>query len=235
MATPIGIARRLRDALDLEAVPSIGPARRPGRVWLLNPRRLEIVLAAAAYPGVHLRSASRLLMQPLQTLRFHVRQLEFLRLVERRRIRGRIALFIPGLFPRACESFLVAWEDPTSRTILRFLRERANATIDEAANAVGMSPQSVARHVDRLRSTGAVRSTGTKTPRISPSLRWGHFERLCSEGRAGRLDRILALLRQEDLHPSAQDLGEGRYRIEVDGPRARIRFVLPLDPLARAA
>lgn len=233
MAAPTGIARRLRDALDLETVPIRRESRRPGRAWLLNPRRLEIVLAAAAYPGVHLRSASRLLLQPLPTLRFHVRQLEFQRLLERRRIRSRTALFIPGLYPRSAESFLVAWEDPTSRAVLRALRGQPGTMIDEVAANQGLPSQAAARHINHLRSIGAVRVAGTKFPRVSLSRRWERFERRCTEDRGGRVERMLALLQREDLHPTAQDLGGGRYRFEVDSPRARIRFVLPLDPLAR--
>lgn len=233
MAGPSGIARRLRDALDLEATPIGREARSPGRAWLLNPRRLEIVLAAAAYPGIHLRSASRLLLQPLPSLRFHVRQLGFQRLLESRRLQGRTGLFLPGLYPHAVESFLVAWEDPMSRAILKGLRAESPTTVEAIAKRHGLSARALARHVTRLRSIGAVRSAGTKTPRLSLSRRWEGFERTCREGRSGRLDRLLALLRREDLHPTAEDLGDGRYRIQVDGPRSRIRFVLPLDPIAR--
>src|SRR6266540_6555371 len=140
VAVPTGIARKIRTILDVQDVPMTPPARRGGRSWLLHPRRLEVLLAAAAYPGLHLRSASRLLLQPLPSLRYHVAQLVDHGFVEQRRYAGRTALFAAGMYPRTSERFLVAWEEAIDR---------------------------------------------------------------------------------------------GRARIAVDGPRSRIRFVLPLDPIAR--
>jgi len=185
VASPPRIAAKLRSILDVQDIPIDRPARRSGRAWLLNPRRLEIVLTAAAYPGVHLRSASRLLLQPLPSLRYHVLRLERERFVATRRSGGRTSLFIPGMYPKNFETLLVAWEDRDA------------------------------------------------VPEGTPARMRHAFERLCHDKTAARLETFLGLLRRDDLHPEAEPLDRGRFRVTVDGPRARIRFVLPLDPIAR--
>src|SRR6266545_7095538 len=75
VAVPSGIARKIRTILDVQDVPMTPPARHGGRSWLLHPRRLEVLLAAAAYRGLHLREASRILLQPHPALRYHVERL----------------------------------------------------------------------------------------------------------------------------------------------------------------
>src|SRR6266540_7271637 len=135
VAAPRGIARKIRTILDVQDVPMTPPARRGGRSWLLHPRRLEVLLAAAAYPGLHLRSASRLLLQPLPSLRYHVEQLVEQGFLERRRYGGRTALFASGVYPRTSERFLVAWEDPIERAILVALAGRQRTHVDVIAEA----------------------------------------------------------------------------------------------------
>ncbi len=46
-----------------------------------------------------------------------------------------------------------------------------------------------------------------------------------------RVERFLAILRADDLHPVIESQDGHRARIVVDGRRFRIRFALPLNPL----
>lgn len=232
VVVPSGIGRLLRGVLDVESVPQIVVGHRTGRAILLNPRRLEIVLAGAAYPGLHLRSASRLLLQPLPSLRFHVKALKSHRLLETRTYFSRMALFVPALYPTSVEPFLVAWEDPPLRDILKRLNIESAMTIEAIANEVRATPASVARGADRLRLIGALRLID-RGRKISLSHRWRAFEALCGNERSKRSDRMVSLLAEADLHPTAAEQSDGICRFEVDGPRSRIRFSLPLDPLAR--
>ncbi len=208
------------------------PARRGGRSWLLHPRRLEVLLAAAAYPGLHLRSASRLLLQPLPSLRYHVEQLVEQGFLERRRYGGRTALFASGVYPRTSERFLVAWEDPIERAILVALAGK-RTDVDVVAEAARLPVPSLLGRLRRLAAIGAVRISEGAVRRISLTPEWRAFERDCHARTGARLDRFLNLLERDDLHPTAETLDRGRARITVDGPRSRIRFVLPLDPIAR--
>ena len=80
---------------------------------------------------------------------------------------------------------------------------------------------------------GAVRLSGSAVPRVALTREWRAFERDCHARIAARLDRFLGLLQRDDLHPVAETFDRGRARITVDGPRSRILFVLPLDPIAR--
>ena len=233
MAVPTGNARKIRTILDVQDVPMTPPARRGGRSWLLHPRRLEVLLAAAAYPGLHLRSASRLLLQPLPSLRYHVAQLVDHGFVEQRRYAGRTALFAAGMYPRTSEPFLVAWEEPIDRGILARLASRPATSFAAVAEAARLSVASAEVRLRRLASIGAVRLSRGAVPRVSLTRQWRAFERDCHARTGARLDRFLGLLERDDLHPAAEPLDRGRVRITVDGPRSRIRFVLPLDPIAR--
>ena len=233
MDVPSGIARKIRTILDVQDVLMTPPARRGGRSWLLHPRRLEVLLAAAAYPGLHLRSASRLLLQPLPSLRYHVEKLVDQGFIERRRYGGRTALFASGMYPRTSERFLVAWEDPIDRAILLALGGRRTTRADLVAEAARLALPTVMVRLRRLAAIGAVGFSRDAVPRVSLTKPWRAFERECHARTGARLECFVGLLERDDLHPAAEPLDRGRVRITVDGPRSRIRFVLPLDPIAR--
>lgn len=233
---PSGLAKGLQRALSLESVSLDQPSRRSGASWLLNPRRLEIVLTAAAYPGIHLRSASRLLLSPLPSLRFHVERLAAHNLVRTRRIGNRVLLFLPGQFPPQVEPFLAAWEDPLDRRVLQIVR--ANTGISRSILGRQIVPDAgvLERSIARLRRVGALRVRGSRDHRrFEVTARWLRFESVCAKGIPDRLQSFLSLLDAEDLHPLLEELRTDRARIAVDAPRSRIRFTLPLNPLDRGA
>jgi len=231
MASP-SVALALRRALDVESVSLGRPLRRAGPAWLLNPRRLEIVLAAAAYPGIHLRSASRLLLSPLPSLQFHLRRLEEQRLIKRVRVQDRVHLFIPGMFPPSMEPFLIALQDPIDRSILEAIRARPGTVQSDLLSSAGTSPPDVDRAIRSLVSLRAIRRAGMEpNPRLHVTAAWKAFETRCETGEEQRLRRFLSLLESQSLNPAAQAIEDHRARISVDGPKSRVRFVLPLNPL----
>lgn len=233
VAVPSGLAKGLQRALRLESVQLEQPARRSGASWLLNPRRLEIVLTAAAYPGIHLRSASRLLMSPLPSLRFHVERLAAHRLLRTRRMGNRVLLFLPGQFPPAVEPFLAVWEDPLDRRVLEIVRGHPGIVRPILGRQIVPDSGILERSLSRLRKVGALRVRGARDRRrFEVSAGWRRFEELCQKGAADRLQVFLSLLEAEDLHPSLEELRLDQARISVDAPRSRIRFTLSLDPLA---
>lgn len=232
MTVPSGLARGLQRALSMESVQLEQPSRRAGTSWLLNPRRLEIVLTAAAYPGIHLRSASRLLLSPLPSLRFHVERLAAHDLLRTRRMGNRVLLFLPGQFPPSVEPLLAAWEDPLDRRVLAIVR--AHPGIPRALLGRQIVPDSgiLERSLARLRKVGAIRVRGSRDRRrFEVTAGWRRFESLCQKGAADRLQSFLTLLGGEGLHPLLEELRTDRARISVDAPRSRIRFSLPLNPL----
>ncbi len=234
VAVATGVARGLQRALSLESVKLEQPSRRPGTSWLLNPRRLEIVLTAAAYPGIHLRSASRLLLSPLPSLRFHVERLVAHNLLRTRRMGNRMLLFLPGQYPPSVEPFLAVWEDPLDRRVLQIIRAHPSIARPVLGRQIVPDSGILDRSLARLRKVGAVRVRGTREPRhFEVTTGWRRFEALCNRSTADRLQGFLALLEAEDLHPLLEELRTDRARISVDAPRARIRFTLPLNPLAR--
>lgn len=236
MVLPTGFGRGLQRALGVESVQLDQPTRRAGASWLLNPRRLEIVLAAAAYPGIHLRSASRLLLSPLPTLRFHVDRLGAHGLLRTRRMGNRVLLFLPGQFPVRVEPFLALWEEPLDRRVLDIVRAHPGIPRPILGRQIVPDAGVLERSLTRLRQVGAIRVRGSRAGRrVSPSAAWRRFEVACEKDAADRLQAFLALLGSEDLHPLLEELTSDRARISVDGPRSRIRFTLPLNPLRREA
>ncbi len=236
MAVPSGLARGLQRALSLESVKLEQPSRRPGTSWLLNPRRLEIVLTAAAYPGVHLRSASRLLLSPLPSLRFHVERLAAHSLLRTRRMGNRVLLFLPGQFPPAMEPFLAVWEDPLDRRVLQIVRGHPGIARPVLGRQIIPDSGVLERSLARLRKVGAIRVRGSRERRrFEVTAGWRRFEAVCRKGAADRLQGFLSLLEAEGLHPLLEELRADQARISVDGPRSRIRFTLSLDPLSHGA
>lgn len=234
MALPTGFARGLERALSLESVKLDQPTRRAGPSWLLNARRLEIVLTAAAYPGIHLRSASRLLMSPLPSLRFHVERLAAHGLLRTRPSGNRVTLFVPGHFPAWAEPYLVAWEEPLDRRVVTIVRDHPGIPRTTLGRQVVPDSGFLERSLARLRAVHAIRVRGSRDGRhFSTTAAWRRFEALCHGGRADRLQVFLNLLGGEDLHPLLEEMTLDRARLSVDGPRSRIRFTLPLDPLTR--
>ncbi len=236
VAVPSGLAKGLQRALSLESVKLEQPSRRSGPSWLLNPRRLEIVLTAAAYPGVHLRSASRLLLSPLPSLRFHVERLAAHHLLHTRRMGNRVLLFLPGQFPPAVEPFLAAWEDPLDRRVLEIVRAHPGVTRPILGRQIVPDSGVLERSIARLRKVGALRVRGSRDRRrFEVTAGWRRFESLCQKGMADRLQVFLSLLEAEGLHPLLEELRADEARLSVDGPRSRIRFTLPLNPLGRGS
>lgn len=236
VAIPSGVARGLQRALSLESVTLDQPSRRPGPSWLLNPRRLEIVLTAAAYPGIHLRAASRLLLSPLPSLRFHVERLTGHGLLRMRKMGNRVLLFVPGQFPPSVEPFLAVWEDPLDRRVLQIVR--AHPGVSRALLGRQIVPDSgvLERSLARLRAVGAVRIRGSREGRrFELTAGWRRFEDQCQKGMADRLQVFLSLLEAEGLRPLLEELRTDEARVGVDGPRSRIRFTLPLNPLGPAS
>lgn len=234
MAAPSGFARGLQRALGLESVKLDQPTRRAGPSWLLNPRRLEILLTAAAYPGVHLRSSSRLLLSPLPTLRFHVERLSAHGLLRMRRLGNRILLFVPGQFPARVEPFLAAWADPLDRRVLEIVRSHPGVLRSTLGRQIVPNAGVLERSIERLRKLGTLRVRGARDGRrLYVTAAWRRFEALCESGMADRLQALLSLLEAEGLHPLLEELTSDRARVSVDAPRSRIRFTLPLNPLRR--
>ncbi len=232
VAAPAGLAKGLQRALSLESVKLDQPSRRSGTSWLLNPRRLEIILTAAAYPGIHLRSASRLLLSPLPSLRFHVERLARHNLLRTRRVGNRVLLFLPGQFPPSAEPLLAVWEDPLDRRVLEIVRGHPGVTRPLLGRQIVPDSGVLERSLVRLRKVGAVRVRGARDRRrFEVTAGWRRFESLCEKGMADRLQAFLTLLDAEDLHPLLEELRVDQARVSVDGPRARLRFTLPLNPL----
>lgn len=233
VALPTGFARGLRRALSLESVKLEQPNRFPGTSWLLNPRRLEIVLTAAAYPGVHLRSASRLLLSPLPSLRFHVERLADHGLLRTRRVGNRVLLFIPDQFPPNAELLLGAWQDPLDRRVLRVIRHHPGITRATLGRQVVPDGEVLERSLARLQNCGAIRVRESKASRrFWATATWRRFEEICQDGMSDRLQKLLTLLDSQGLRPLLEEMTTDRVRVSVDGPRSRIRFALPLNPLS---
>lgn len=226
-----GLAKGLERVLSLE--PLVTEARwTPASSLLLNPRRLEILLAAAAYPGVHLRSASKLLLSPLPSLRFHVRRLEAEGLAGVRRVGNRAALFVPGTFPSWAEPLLVLWQDSLDRHVLQLIRGHPGIAETDLARQLVADPAALGGSLGRLVAWGAVHRRSARGLRsYATTARWHRLELLCRDRVADRLQVFLTLLNREGLHPMLEEASTSRARLSLDGPRFRIRLTLPLDPL----
>ncbi len=235
MAATSGFAKGLQRALGLESVRLDQPTRRAGPSWLLNARRLEILLTAAVYPGVHLRSASRLLLSPLPTLRFHVDRLAAHGLLRTRRMGNRVLLLVPGQFPAKFEPLLAAWQDPLDRRVLELVASHPGILRSTLGRQMVPDAKVLETSIARLRRLGAIRSRGSRgTRRYYVTAAWSRFAAACEKGMADRLQILLNLLEAEDMHPRLEELSADRARVSVDAPRSRIRFTLPLNPLRRA-
>ena len=233
MAAPSNVARALQRVLDIEILPPSETIRPPGPAALLNPRRLELVLTAAVYPGLHLRSAARLLSSSLDAVRHHAKRLEADGLLRLRRIGRRTVLLVPGQFPRTAEPLLAAWADPKGRQVLEALRSPRPVGRTELLATLGTPSGSLDRTIRRLEQAGAIRIVrGPKGLRVAPSGAWTRLERSARDRSAARLRRFTVLLERQGLRPNVEATDGDRARLNVDGPRGRLRFSLPLNPLA---
>jgi len=236
VAAPTGFARGLERALGLEPVQLEVPDRMPGAVLLLNPRRLEILLAAAAYPGVHLRSASRLLLSPLPSLRFHVEKLRERGLLRTWKSGRRLHLYVPGMYPPRFEPFLATWEDPLQRRVLALIWDHPGIERRALRRQLITDAGVLSRALGPLLERDAIRESASRRgTRYRTTAGWNSFDRACRDRTGERLQRFLSLLRAEGLRPLLEEMAVDRARISVDGPRFRVRFSLPLDPLRRDA
>ncbi len=134
--------------------------------------------------------------------------------------------------PARVEPLLAAWQDPLDRRVLEIVRGHRGVLRSTLSRQVVPDAGVVDRSLAGLLRLGAVRTRGARAGRrIYPSAAWQRFEVLCEEGKADRLQALLALLESEDLHPLLEELTSDRARVSVDGPRSKIRFTLPLNPL----
>jgi hypothetical protein len=161
-----------------------------------------------------------------------VKRLEAHGLVRTRRLGNRVLLFIPGQFPPSVEPFLAAWENPLSRRVLEIVHSHPGITRATLGRLIVPDSRVLDRAVARLRRGGAVRSRGRKErSRFWVTARWVDFEAICRDGTADRLQSLLSLLDSDGLRPLLEEMTPHRARISVDGPRSRLRFTLPLNPL----
>lgn len=231
VAEPSRMITALRRSVRVEAAPGPVPSRPAGTSLLLSPRRLEVLLAAASYPGIHLRSLSRLLLSSLPALRHHVGVLEAAGLVRPLRRGRRVHVFVTSLFPPREEAFLLILADPVDRRVIVRVGAGPEAGRRELAGDLRMSRSALDRSLRRLKTAGAVRVTRRSgRARVSPSAAWRRFEASCAEAAERRIVRFAAVLEKEGLHPTVEPSGPGRARILADGPRGRLRFVYVANP-----
>lgn len=132
------------------------------------------------------------------------------------------------------EPFLAVWEDPFDQRVLRLIRERPGIPREALRRQVVPDSRPLERSLSRLLACGAIRmKTSDVGRRFWSSADWRKFEKLCLDGVPDRLQRFLDLLESEGLHPVLEEVSTDRVRMSVDGPRFRIRFALPLNPVTR--
>jgi len=220
----------------VEAAPGPVPGRPARTSVLLNPRRLEVLLAAASYPGIHLRSLSRLLLSSLPALRHHVGVLEAEGLVRTVRRGRRAHVFVTSLVPPREEAFLLILGDPVDRRVIVRVGAGPGAGRRELAAGLRMSRSTLDRSLRRLETAATLRVTRRSgRARVWPSAAWRRFEASCAEAAEGRIARFAAVLEKQGLHPAVEPSEPGRARILVDGPRGRLRFVYVANPLLAPA
>ena len=134
------------------------------------------------------------------------------------------------------EPFLAVWEDPLDRRVLEIVRAHPGISRTLLGRQIVPDSGILERSLARLRAVGAVRTRGSREGRrFEVTAGWRRFEDLCGKGMPDRLQILLSLLEAEDLHPLLEELRTDEARVSVDGPRSRIRFTLPLNPLGRGS
>jgi hypothetical protein len=147
---------------------------------------------------------------------------------------SRVHLFVPGMYPLRVEPFLALWEDPFDRRVIRLIGEHPGLTREALGRQIVPNASVLERSLKRLLGFGVVRSTGSvQGRRFWVTASWKNFESLCQKGIPDRLQRFLSLLEAEGLRPVLEEMSPDRVQMSVDGPRFRIRFALPLNPLTR--
>lgn len=141
----------------LKATPVFGLFSRLKRPELLeHPKRRTIHEAIAAAPGVHFKGLQRATGLANGTLRHHLRHLVAGGLVVERAGARYTCYFPKGrVDARAMEAASLLKSDG-SRAVLEEVQRRPGITAREVADRTGLSPGTVAYHVDRLARCGAV-------------------------------------------------------------------------------
>jgi predicted transcriptional regulator len=131
------------------------------KALLRNPHRARIVALVTEHPGLNKHQISKRIGLHVNAIEFHMERLIQVGLIETR----------PAMIGRETLCFtpenIHVWEDPATRILFgrgpprdvaRYITENPGASVQEAADALGVSVHTVRRNLKTLQEVGLVQS-----------------------------------------------------------------------------
>ncbi|WP_247000554.1 ArsR family transcriptional regulator [Halosolutus gelatinilyticus] len=146
--TTVAAARRCFQTLPWSAL-GIGYSRYDDTDPLENETRATLHDSIRSMPGVNLAELSRDADVSRSTARYHLRVLEYERLVASSKVRGKRRLY-PVVTDEDERILAAALRDESTATVLEALAEREPATGSELADALDRDPSTITHHLSRL-------------------------------------------------------------------------------------
>lgn len=139
---------------------------------LENPIRDDILQVVADQPGISASELGRRLECGWGTLVYHLTVLERLQLVSSTREGRHKRFFVQGRINYSDKGAVALLANPAARTILDAVRSRPGIIQKELSDRLGLSPGTIAWHIDRLTGQGlVVREEDGRSVRYYPSER----------------------------------------------------------------
>lgn len=144
----------MNDAED-RPLPPGRPPLQPGRAWGDHQRSLLQALVDGD-PGIHILRAAHVLGMNWNTCYHHVRRMAAEGTIVVAKVRGRLCLFDRrgGAVAPAIANVLL--RDPRTASVVRLLMATPGMNQQAMAEALGIAPSAVHRHLRRLQAAGLV-------------------------------------------------------------------------------
>ncbi len=211
-----GVGRALQKALGTEFVlPEIEP-RQGGRSLLMNLRRQRAFEFVWNHPCSHLRRISRDLRMPAQSLRWHLVRLRDGGLLASRAVKGKTVYFAPWAVRDADVPLFTALSNGARGKIVRFIAENRHPTQSDIFRGLHTYQQAVLPPLGELTGLGLLKTwkeDGKRYYELGDA--YARLQGDYSAAAADRLDRLLAVLRNDGVTPKVQSRADHEVHVLV--------------------
>ncbi|MFQ6127773.1 MAG: helix-turn-helix domain-containing protein [Thermoplasmata archaeon] len=222
-----GVGKALRRVFGQEDLIRKLEPRKAGVSHLMNPKRRKIFAYLLRFPCSHLRQLSRVLRIPIQTLKWHLVELEKAGILSPALVGNKKCYFIPARIEREDIAALSLLSDGMNRKIVYLLMKRGPFSQKEIFTSLRTYRQAVQPRLKILEEAGMIHSSRRgreRTYKIADNLtemRGRYLERKAEVSK-----RLREILDDDGLSPKVSktlsrstiytiDTGEGREEIEA--------------------
>ncbi|MFQ5909772.1 MAG: winged helix-turn-helix transcriptional regulator [Thermoplasmata archaeon] len=154
-----GVGKALRRAFGQEDLIGKLEPRKAGVSRLMNPKRRSVFVHLLKHPSSHLRQLSRALGIPVQTLKWHLAELEEAGILASVPVGNRRCYFVPARIEREDIPVLSSLSEEVNRRILSLLMKRGPLSQKDIFSSLGTYRQAVQPRLKALETAGVIRSS----------------------------------------------------------------------------